>query len=759
MTKPVPRRLVVVSAAIHHRHEGRIWSHAPYVRELDLWGDLFPRLVVVAPVVDGPPPGDAAPLERANVSLVGVPPTGGETVAAKLRQLVLLPALVGRLLRVLLTADAVHVRCPGNLGLLGAVLAPVCSRNLVAKYAGQWTGFPGEVWTVRLQRRILGSRWWRGPVTVYGDWPAQPPKVRPFFTSVLSEAQIARARALHRPPRQAGRLRVLFVGRLSAPKNVGSVLRAAAAVRRDGVDVTVTVAGDGGERQNLDEIAYREGIADRVRFLGAVGLERVLDEYVEADTLVLISESEGWPKAIAEGMTFGLTCIGSDRGLVPQMLGDGRGLVCSPGDADALADHLRWLAAHPAEADEMAARATRWGRQYSLEGLRSALTELLRDAWQVDLAGPDERTAVLHVTDTLEAGGAERVAVNLVNTLDRDHYRPLLCTTRREGLLSADVASDVGRLRLDRSWRVSDPRAILQLARFVRRQPVDILHAHGTSLFIASAARLLVPGTRLVWHDHLGAGTESRRRARLAYRLAVGRADRVIAVNEDLASWDRRELGVPGARLHRIPNFVVAPPPRAAGSGPPPLPGRAETRIVSVANLRPHKDHLGFVRAMAEVVRAEPDAHALLLGAEIVPAVGEAVRQAIADLGLGDHVSLLGSRSEVDAVLAECAVGVLSSRSEGFPLALLEYGFAGLPVVSTDVGQCAEILDHGRAGVLVPPHDPAALAAAVVGLLRDPDRARELGKALHERVSHTYEQKAVVAEVEAIYDELRPGAP
>jgi len=154
------------------------------------------------------------------------------------------------------------------------------------------------------------------------------------------------------------------------------------------------------------------------------------------------------------------------------------------------------------------------------------------------------------------------------------------------------------------------------------------------------------------------------------------------------------------------------------------------------------------------VVESDPDAHALLLGAEIDPQIAEELRAEIARLGLGDHLSLLGSRADVGRVLTGCTIGVLSSRSEGFPLALLEYGTAALPVVATDVGDCAEILEHGRVGIVVPPADPAALAEAIVSLLADPAERRRLGLLLHERVAATYDADAVMAEVISVYEAL-----
>lgn len=756
MSRRAPRTLTIVSSAPHHVWEGRLWSHEPYVREIDLWGHLFERVVIVGPTESTRPTGDCIPFASPTIELRPVPPTGGDSLGPKLLQLLLLPVLVARVCRALLEGDAAHVRCPGNMGLLGVFLAPLLRRRLVAKYAGQWNGFPGEKWTVRLQRAVLSSWWWRGPVTVYGEWPDQPDHVVPFFTSVLTADQVERARHLERPPRRAGALHVLFVGRLSGPKNVDTMIEAVATLVREGLDVTATVVGDGAERGRLEALAHEEGIADRVTFAGAVGLDRVLDHYERTDALVLVSQSEGWPKAIAEAMTFGVVCVGSDRGMVPQMLGEGRGLVAPPGEPGPLADALRGLAEDPDAADRMGRRAAAWGQRHSLEELEDAIAALLADWWGTPVGRHPHRTAVLHVTDTLEAGGAERMAVNLVNGLDRARFRPFLCTTRHDGVLAAEARPDITTLSLGRRRRRDDPLAVLRLAAFLRRHRVDLIHAHGTSLFISAAARLLVPRTRLVWHDHLGADPATRLDRRRLYRLAAGRVDRVIAVSRVLEEWDREVLGFPADRVVTLPNFVVD---RDPSRSTPALPGTDGRRVACVANLRPQKDHHTLLAAWAEVVEAVPDAHLLLVGAPVDPAVAASVAEELARPGLAGRVTLLGARSDVADVLAACDVGVLGSRSEGFPLALLEYGSAGLAVVATEVGECSAILDGGRAGRLVPPGDPGALAGALVEVLADDAARRELGAGLHRRVEERYGAAAVIGRVEGIYDDVAGGGP
>src|SRR6266436_3400205 len=136
--------------------------------------------------------------------------------------------------------------------------------------------------TWRLQRALLRSRWWRGPVTVYGNWPDQPSHIVPFFTSVLSNEQLTRARAHAKKPSNA--LHVLFVGRLTKSKNVDVLLEAMAGMK---ANVTCTIVGEGSERTALATYARQLGLNGEIRFVGGASFEQVLDWYERSDVLVL----------------------------------------------------------------------------------------------------------------------------------------------------------------------------------------------------------------------------------------------------------------------------------------------------------------------------------------------------------------------------------------------------------------------------------------------------------------------------------------
>jgi glycosyltransferase involved in cell wall biosynthesis len=361
------------------------------------------------------------------------------------------------------------------------------------------------------------------------------------------------------------------------------------------------------------------------------------------------------------------------------------------------------------------------------------------------------RIGVMQITDTLVSAGKEKVAVNLANHLPEDRYRNFLCSTRSEGSLEQHVQDSVGRLKLGRTSRF-DILAIKRLVAFIRLNNISILHAHGPSVFIAAMASFYAPFPLVIWHDHYG-HTHPDKRLAWPYQLVAGQINGIIAVSQPLAEWSKAKLRVSSEHIRYIPNFVCI-----SGAKPacPEIPGTPGRRIVCVAHLRAQKDHMTLLRAVGLVKRRVPNAHLLVIGASEDPVYLEQMKKEIVRLDLKGNVSLLGERHDIPAILSGCDVGVLSSAFEGLPLALLEYGMAGLPAVATNVGQCSEMLDAGRAGLLVPPESPEPLAEALLSLLQSSQMREVFGQLLHDRVQAIYTQDAVLKQVCSLYDVLLP---
>jgi glycosyltransferase involved in cell wall biosynthesis len=387
-------KLVIVSHVVHYRCGGQLYAYAPYAREIEIWAGMFDEILIAAPCREQEPPGDCARFNCENLRVIPQREIGGETWAAKAKLALALPMLTWDLCRAMSQGDAIHVRCPGNLGLLGSILAPLFSNHLVAKYAGQWGANQHDGFTARLQRAVLRSRWWRGPVTVYGHWPNEPANIVPFFSSALTDAQLARAGATAETRSPAELRHVLFVGRLSRAKNVHILLNALSRLRAEGVFCTATVAGEGPELAVLKRLSQDLGLSDSVEFAGGISSDRVIDLLTRSGILVLASQTEGWPKAIVEAMAFGLVVVGSDVGLIPKILGENRGLMVPPRDVDALATALRKVLSAPEEYSAMRARASAWGRRYSIESLRDSLDSLLVERWGLPPGTPKHEPVV-----------------------------------------------------------------------------------------------------------------------------------------------------------------------------------------------------------------------------------------------------------------------------------------------------------------------------------------------------------------------------
>jgi glycosyltransferase involved in cell wall biosynthesis len=360
-----------------------------------------------------------------------------------------------------------------------------------------------------------------------------------------------------------------------------------------------------------------------------------------------------------------------------------------------------------------------------------------------------EKIGILHLVDSLASGGAEHVAVILANNLPQDRYRAFLCVSRQPGPLLGKLQPHVIFYDLHRAGRF-DLQAVWRLAQFIRRENIRIIHAHTTSLFLGIFTTWLNPQVRLIWHDHFG-GQEMQSRPVWLYRPFARQARAVFTVTRQLTDWSVHRLGIPAQRVMYLPNFVQAQAHPVPALNLPGLPGK---RLVCVANIRGQKDHLSLVRAMAMAVLSEPAAQLILVGTESDAILAEQAKEEILHLGLQGNVTWLGGRDDVPSILAGCDIGVLASVSEGFPVVLLEYGCAGLAVVATQVGETAEILENGEAGMLVPPANPVELASALVTLLQSSELRQHFGEKLQARVQQTYNKASILQRICHIYEQI-----
>jgi len=336
---------------------------------------------------------------------------------------------------------------------------------------------------------------------------------------------------------------------------------------------------------------------------------------------------------------------------------------------------------------------------------------------------------IVQVIDSLETGGAERMAVNYANGLAARIEFSGLVATRAEGKLKMQVSPDVEYLFLDKK-HVLDLGAVSRLRRYCLMHDVKVLHAHSTSYFIAILVKMALFGRiRIVWHDHNGNSEFLDARDAVPLNVASFLFKGIIVVNNQLKDWALRVLHCPN--ILYIPNFTQQEQDETPAST---LHGTAGKRILMLANLREQKDHFTLIEAALLFRASHPDWTFHLVGKDFTDDYSRRVKAEIEAKGLQDAVYIYGSKTDTGHIIGQADICVLSSKSEGLPVALLEYGVHAKPVVVTQVGEVPLIVSHGKNGLLAGKGDPAAFAAALRTLADDPVAGLAMGEALRRTV-------------------------
>jgi glycosyltransferase involved in cell wall biosynthesis len=352
---------------------------------------------------------------------------------------------------------------------------------------------------------------------------------------------------------------------------------------------------------------------------------------------------------------------------------------------------------------------------------------------------------VLQIIDSLEAGGAERMAVNMANVLAKEGHDSHLCVTRKEGLLQLAIDPEVAYLFLNKKGKIGW-RAVFNLRSYIQQHQIEVVHAHSTSAYIAVLALVFLKKQhKLIWHDHYGKANELDQRPYKIWKLISVFFDHIISVNKLLKDWAEKELKC--KKVLYLENFALPAPTVPLLS---PLGGTEGKRIVCLANLREQKDHLHLLQAFERLASEYHEWTLHLCGQDFQDAYSNELKRHIQKPALASRVFLLGSRPDVTAVLNACDIGVLSSKSEGLPVALLEYGLCSLPVVVTDVGACKEVV--ADCGLVVPPENPELLASALEELMSNRDLRDRYAVQFREHVQMHYSSDRYVKQLLEVYN-------
>ncbi len=357
--------------------DGDTWAYEPYVREMQIWADLFAEVEVCGHTGEGPMVGNLAPYGKENIVVKWIPYTQDEGFSGARRRLFRLPGLIWECRKTILESDFVFLRSPSHFGLVGAVLVRLMKRGSITKWAGENAAYAGERIPSRLNRIIeaLPSR--RHFTLVYGE-PRRPHHIS-FLPALMTVEELALGRRISgnrvwEPP-----WKILCVGRLSRPKNFELAIRGLGELKHRSPEIpwTFTMVGEGVERQNLQDLVTQYDIADRVTFTGALSFTEVQSYYGAAHVVIMPGVKEGWPKIIAESWAHGAIPVAARAGLVPWILKEeSSGVVFDPAP-EALAAALSRLLSDPSRLPAMSQQMYSYAGEISLEQFKRHLEAVL----------------------------------------------------------------------------------------------------------------------------------------------------------------------------------------------------------------------------------------------------------------------------------------------------------------------------------------------------------------------------------------------
>ena len=367
----------IITHATHVKLDKDLLAYAPYVKEMNLWIKNADKLLIVAPLVSN----ENSPIFKnyihKNISLLDIPVISMTSFLETIRSIVVTPIILLKIFKAMYLADHIHLRSPGNIGLLGCFVQVLFPKKIkTAKYAGNWDPKAKQPISYKLQKWILSNTFLTRNMTVlvYGDWPNQSKNIKPFFTASYTKKEI-----IGTPPKVfKAPYKFLFVGSFVSGKRPLYAIKLIESLVKSGTQCTLELYGDGVERAILETYVQDHQLNNVIKFRGNKAAAEVQQAYKRSDFLILPSKSEGWPKVVAEAMFWGVIPIVTEISCVPWMLDYGnRGILMSAIKQQDLAVLLEQLE-YPKKLQEMSNKAKQWSQEYTLDTFEAEILKLLK---------------------------------------------------------------------------------------------------------------------------------------------------------------------------------------------------------------------------------------------------------------------------------------------------------------------------------------------------------------------------------------------
>ena len=353
---------------------------------------------------------------------------------------------------------------------------------------------------------------------------------------------------------------------------------------------------------------------------------------------------------------------------------------------------------------------------------------------------------ILQIIDSLEAGGAERMAINFHNHLNElDQIECFLISTRNKGELLNSVQFSKNYYFLNRTKK-GLLISLLDLSKFLKDQKIQIIHVHGTSIYFVGLLKILkrLEKINIIWHDHNGNSPKIRFLQKKILFEILKKVDQVLVVSNYQKKF--YDTYLKAAVIQYLPNYSIITKNNNKSKD------HKIFNIVLTANLRYPKNHMLALRALKTLVEKGYKIHLTFIGRINEDDYFFNLRHFVSSNELDGYVTFFGEVNNVEEHLHNFDLGILTSIYEGFPVSLIEYGQFALPVVATDVGECKEII--GTAGTIIASNEADELSNALEKYYLDRTLCEKHGEIFRKRVLQKFSRHTVLKELVHIYSNL-----
>ncbi len=369
-------KFLIVTHVVHTQKGTDFFAYSPYVNEMNIWLRLVDSVTIIAPLKKGEVASLQQKYNSNSINFIPVPEFSFVNFKESVKAISLLPIILWKLFRVMFSAQHIHLRCPGNMGLLGSLVQmffPFKAKS--AKYAGNWDPKAKQPLSYKFQKFLLANTFLTHniQVLVYGDWDNKTKNIKSFFTATYSENE-----AITLPVKSLeDKIKFIFVGTLVKGKQPLVALQLFEKILQDHPNIELSFYGEGVERETLETYIAKKSLQSSVFLRGNQDRETMKEIYQNSHFLLLPSKSEGWPKVVAEAMFWGCLPIASSVSCVPSMLDFGKRGIVLDENLEQNIPLIQELLANPLEYEKRRTAAMQWSRNFTLEKFEKEVTKIV----------------------------------------------------------------------------------------------------------------------------------------------------------------------------------------------------------------------------------------------------------------------------------------------------------------------------------------------------------------------------------------------